>query len=179
MAKVTFTSLKLKAKEEIKKINIGDKVIEVKQYLSAEDKNNLLEITLQKASTDTIINTFMLDVLFHLHLVFKYTNISFTDSQKTELIKLYDILESNGIIELVISAIPEEEYILLKNNLDEMVSAYIDYRNSTKGLVDTFLNYAPETAAILAQELKTLDTDKFQQVIDLAAATGAYNAKPQ
>ena len=37
MAKVTFASLKLKTRDDVEKINLYDKEIQVKQYLRAED----------------------------------------------------------------------------------------------------------------------------------------------
>ena len=41
MAKVSFTTLKLKVDDSTKKITIGDKEIEVKQYLNADEKYDL------------------------------------------------------------------------------------------------------------------------------------------
>ena len=41
MAKVSFSSLKLKVKEDIEEIYIGDKKIEVKTYISAEELNDI------------------------------------------------------------------------------------------------------------------------------------------
>jgi hypothetical protein len=42
MAKVTFTKLALKKKEEVKNIKINDIDIEVKQYLPVNDKLDLI-----------------------------------------------------------------------------------------------------------------------------------------
>ena len=39
-------------------------------------------------------------------------NISFTDKQRENLFKLYDVLESNGIISKTIEQIPEDEFDL-------------------------------------------------------------------
>ena len=61
MAKVSFASLKLKKKEEVKIIQIGEKEIEVKQYLPAEDKNSILEATISSADGGTVLNTFALE----------------------------------------------------------------------------------------------------------------------
>ena len=62
MAKVTFASLKLKTKEEVKTITINEKEIEIKQYLPAADKNSILESTIAEADGGTI--------LIHLLLIF-------------------------------------------------------------------------------------------------------------
>lgn len=175
MAKVSFTSLKLKTKDDIKTIKIGEKEIEVKQYLPAADKNTILEIAMQRADESTVMNTFALDALFHLYIVFKYTNLSFTDAQKEDLFKLYDILESNGVIDIVIEAIPEVEYNTLRDNLQEMTKAYGKYRNSAKAIVERFQSFAPNTAEKLNSNLKDFDIEKLQQVLALANATGKNN----
>lgn len=175
MAKVSFTSLKLKLKDEVKTIKIGEKEIEVKQYLPSADKNAILEVAMQRADSSTILNTYALDALFHLYIVFKYTNLSFTDNQKEDLFKLYDILESNGIIDEVIAAMPKEEYSVLRDNLLDMVAAYNQYRNSAKALVEQFSIFAPNTAEKLNQQIDKFDVDKLEQVVNLANATGKNN----
>ena len=43
MAKITYSSLKLKTKEDIKEINFNDSKIEVKQYLPIADKIDLVD----------------------------------------------------------------------------------------------------------------------------------------
>lgn len=172
MAKVSFTSLKLKTKDEIKTIKIGEKEIEVKQYLPAADKNSILECAMQQADQSTVMNTFALDALFHLYIVFKYTNLSFTDNQREDLFKLYDILESNGVIDIVISAIPEVEYNTLRDNLLIMEKSYAKYRNSARAVVEQFTMFAPNTAEQMNEQLKDFDVEKMQQVLALANATG-------
>lgn len=176
MAKVSFTSLKLKTKDDIKTIKIGEKEVEVKQYLPAADKNAILEITMQNADEGTIMNTFALDALFHLYIVFKYTNLSFTDNQKEDLLKLYDILESNGIIDMVVSAIPEIEYNTLRDNLEDMTKAYSKYRNSAKALVEQFQMFAPNTAADISDKIQNFDIEKMKNVLALADSMGMNNA---
>ena len=86
MAKVSYASLKLKTNTEIKEIKWEDKVIEVAQYLPINDKYDLIMVTLQKAKEDILYNPVKLDMYFHLHLVYMYTNLSFTDKQKEDLI---------------------------------------------------------------------------------------------
>jgi hypothetical protein len=175
MAKINFGSLKLKMKDEVKTIKIGEKEIEVKQYLPSADKNAILEIAMQKADAGTILNTYALDALFHLYIVFKYTNLTFTDNQKEDLFKLYDILESNGIIDMVVAAIPKEEYNVLRDNLLDMIKAYNKYRNSVRALVEQISAFAPNTAEKLNEQIKDFDVNKLEQVVNLANATGKNN----
>ena len=175
MAKVTFSSLKLKTKEEVKTIIINEKEIEIKQYLPAEDKNSILESTISSADVGTVLNTFTVDIYFHMYIIFKYTNLSFTDAQKADILKLYDILESNGVVEQIIAAIPNEEYNELYDNLEEMIDLYNAYRNSAKALVEQVSMFAPNTAAGIGELLQDFDVNKAQEFLSLAQYTGVNN----
>ena len=75
MAKVSYASLKLKINEETTKINFKDTEIEVLNYLPIDDKYSLISITLQKAQEENVYSPVLLDMFFHLHLVYLYTNI--------------------------------------------------------------------------------------------------------
>ena len=66
-----------------------------------------------------------------------YTNLSFTDKQKEDLVKLYDIMESNGIFDTVIAAIPKVEYKSIIEGVQDCSNAIYTYRNSALGIMDS------------------------------------------
>ena len=172
MAKVTFASLKLKVRDDIREIELGDKKIEVKQYLPAEDKYDLIMITLQESKEEGIYNHFKMDMFFHLNIIFMYTNLQFTDKQKEDLIKLYDVLESNGVINAVVSAIPEEEYNYLFDTMETIAKARSKYDNSFAGIVNNFITNMPINAAEAAKIVENFDPEKYGEVINFAKAIG-------
>ena len=175
-----FKDMNITLNNELKEVQIGDDIkFNVKQYLPAEDKNALLEIAMQTADQGTILNTFALDAIFHTYLVFKYTDIEFTDEERENLFDLYDILEDNGIIDAVVAAIPTREYESLRTYLTEMVDNYLTYRNSTRALVEQFSMFAPQVAENLATISKNVDIDKLQQIVKLADKTGMNNNTPE
>lgn len=138
MAKVSFTKLGLKKKEEIKNITINDQIIEVKQYLPISDKINIITNVIENSADDNnFANPVKVEVFANLEIMYAYTNISFTDKQKEDPTKLYDLLEENGVIAEVIAAIPENEYALLLGWIDETIEAFYKYRNSVLGILDT------------------------------------------
>ena len=69
MAKVTFGSLKLKKTEEVNKISIADKEIEVKTYLPIEDKYDLIQATLQQSVEGIGFNEILIEMNFYLSIV--------------------------------------------------------------------------------------------------------------
>lgn len=136
-AKPTFAKMGLKMDTNVKVIKIGEQEIEVKQYLPVNDKLVLIGNVISSAADDNnFSNPIKLEVFTALEIVFAYTNIAFTDKQKEDLIKLYDILESNGIFNEIIDAIPKVEYKSIIDGVEECSEAVYTYRNSIMGILD-------------------------------------------
>lgn len=152
-------------------IKIQGKDVLVQQYLPMTEKNSVLEMVVQTADGGTVVNTLALEAIFEVYLVFKYTDIDFTNEEKTNLFETYDKLECAGVINDVIKAIPETEYKLLHDSLIDIVSEYKNYRNSAKGCLDTLSIFAPSAAEKFNEAIKQMDTSKIQNVVELANAT--------
>lgn len=168
MAKVSFASMKLKVNEAVNVIDLYGKEVEVKQYLPIEDKNSLCEIALQAATGGTIFNSLLAEAYFNTYIVMEYTNINFTDTQKSDILKLYDILDSNGVINLIISSIPKDEYTMLYDNFIEMSEKINKYMTSAKAIADDIMQYAPNKSAEVAANLADFDEEKFANIIQIA-----------
>lgn len=170
MEKVTFASLKLKNKIETEKFDFEGKTIEVLQYLPIEDKYNLVNITLQESKEGSIYNPVKIDWFFHLNLVFMYSNITFTEKQREDLAKLYDNLCSNGLMEAIISKIPDTEYQTLFGYIESLIDDTLNYRNSVGGVISEVVQTLPERAEQMSQIVDNFDKEKFQEVINFAKA---------
>ncbi len=178
MAKVSFTNLKLKINSEVKEIKYNDIAIEVKQYLPIEDKIDLIQIAMQNAEENGIYNDLKLDMYFHLYMVYMYTNISFTEKQKEDEYKLFDILESNGLIDAVIARIPEDEYNQLFRYIEIAKHDMLTYKNTAGAVLQTVIQDLPKNAAAAAEIVNSFDPEKYQSVqdmIQMARATGMNN----
>ncbi len=140
METIIFDSLNLNINDEVKKIKIADKEIAVKNYLSIDDKVTLIQLVLQQATDSDIYNSLLLEAYFNLYLVFFYTNLEFTDEQKENALDTYDLLESNGVIDLVINAIDKEEYEDLYDALLEQRDLNIKYQTSVTYSVSHLIN---------------------------------------
>lgn len=172
-----FKDINLKIDQSLKVIKFKNFDIAIKQYLPAEDKNSILEIAMQQADQGTILNTFALDAIFHVYIVIKYTDIKFSQEDLEDLLRLYDILETSGLIDVVIKAIPEDEYNNLRNYLLEMVDNYVNYRNSARALIEQFAFFAPQAADKIKEISENIDPEKIKQIVQLADATGMNNNK--
>jgi hypothetical protein len=172
MAKVSFTTLKLKVNDTSKCIQIGDKEIEVYQYIPAEDKYDLIMITLQQSKENGIYNSYKQEIFFHLNLVYMYTNLSFTDKQKEDYLKLYDILESNGIFDAVVDAMAEDEYENLLTWMEEVQRDLLTYENSFAGVVNGIMENLPKNAEAAAEIVNGFDPEKYEEVLNFAKGIG-------
>ena len=170
MSKITYSSLKLKMKNDIKVIDFNESKIEVKQYLPITDKIVLIDITLQKARESKLYNPLKVNMYFHLHLVYLYSNITFTDKQREDEEKLYDILDSNGLIDAIVAAIPESEYVDLLNKTSEKIETELKYNTTAAAILNSFMDELPRNAEAAAKIVDNFDPEKYQAVLNFAKA---------
>ena len=139
MAKVPFTKLKCKINEDSIPLQIGEETIAVKQYLPIQEKLELIGKVVMAAheQDENYSNPVKAGVYRDLEVIFAYTNISFTDKQKEDLPKLYDMLYSSGIITEVLKNIPEDEYMEIVFGVRDSIEAIYKYQNSALGILDT------------------------------------------
>jgi len=166
MAKVSYASLKLKVEDSIKKAEGTE--IEVLQYLPIEDKYDLIKITLQKSRIEGLYNPLILDMYFHLFIVYMYTNISFTDKQRENEYKIYDSLKSTGLLDKILEAIPENEYNDLITFLTDELELREKYNLSFSGMISKVINDLPANAEAAMEIVNGFDKEKFGNVIDFA-----------
>ena len=151
MAKTTFASLKLTLDKDVNEFEFNDHKIEVKKYLPIEDKIDLVQIALQMSEEDGIYNEALLDMYFNLYIVFLYTNISFTDKQKEDFAKLYDLMQCNGLIPKVIANMEESEYNMLLDYMERIREDRLKYKQTAAAVIQSIIGDLPANA--VAEEI--------------------------
>lgn len=137
MAKPTFAKLKLTLQEPIKKLNWGEQEIEVKQYISIQDKLNMISEVLNAASDQNrFYNPGKVNMFFTLKTIDYYTNLSITEKQRENPIKLYDDFMSSGFYGEVFKNIPEDEIGFVYNTMMDSIEQIYKYQNSAYGILD-------------------------------------------
>lgn len=138
MAKLAFSKLGLKINQETTIIHIDEYDIEIKNYLPINDKLELITNVINNSIDEhNYMNPVKVDMFTELEIVEKYTNLTFTDKQKEDIEKLYDLLKGNGIILKVCNAIPTEEIMELRDAIRRSVNSVYTYRNSVLGILET------------------------------------------
>ena len=137
MAKVSFNKLGLKTNDTIKNITWNEQDIEIKQYLTMNEKLDMISNIINSCAEDPkFYNPGKLEIYLTLEVFYNYTNIKFTDKQKEDVCKLYDLLESSGLSEEVFNNIPEDEIILISSIIDDTIDNIYKYNNSIYGILD-------------------------------------------
>lgn len=139
MAKVSFTKLGLVKNQEVKILKWNDQEVEIKQYLPINDKLNLISRIINNSHdiSKNYANPVQVNVYTDLEILYAYTNINFTDKQKEDVAKLYDLVKSSGLLDTVIINIPEQEYKTIVKGILDCSSAIYQYQNSILGILDT------------------------------------------
>lgn len=170
MGKISYANMKLKTDTSVNTFDFEGNKIEVLKYLPIEDKYDLIMITLQKAEENGVYNPLKLDIYFHLHLVYMYTNLSFTDRQRENELKLYDCLASNGFISQFMNTIEDEEYNYLFQMMQDTVNDYMNYRTTAGAVIQSLINDLPKNAEAAAKIVDSFNPEKYEQVIQFAEA---------
>lgn len=178
--KVSFANLKLKVQDishEVQFSNDNGQTIafSVIDYLPIQDKLDLVNIAIAKSRDGyNNINRYLAKELMNLYIVIMYTNISFTEKQKENEYKLYDILKSNRVIETVIKAMPQQEYLELQTLLEMLIEDEKNMNKSIAGAINNLLENLPKSAEAAQDIINSFDQEKYGQVLDLAKSVG-YN----
>lgn len=138
MAKLAFSKLGLKIQDEVKTLEWGDQVIEIKQYLSLDKKLELIGDVINKSwdPNANFYNPCQYEVLINFEMIKAYTNIAFTEKQKEDFSKTYDLLDSNDLITEILDIIPADEYYFIKCGVVNTIKAVYEYDHSVFGILE-------------------------------------------
>ena len=174
MAKVAFSKLKCKINDTEVAINFGEETIMVKQYLPIEEKLSLIAQIIQLAHDPEVnyANPLRQRIYTDLMIVFNYTNLSFTDKQKEDLAKLYDQIVSSGLYQLIVDAIPEDEYASILNGLFITSDAIYSYQHSVLGVLDTIKTDYSDTSYDLEKFKEAFQSSDVALLQDIVSKLG-------
>ena len=159
MAKIAFGKLGLTKNTSTTIINYNGQDIEVKNYLPVNEKLELISSVINlSADENNFANPMKVSVFTVLALIEAYTNISFTEKQKEDPCKMYDLFVSSGLSAMVMNTIPSVELAELLTGIDDSINAVYAYRNSAMGVLDIIQNNY-DGMSLDAQNLQTAIAD--------------------
>lgn len=137
MSKISFSKLGLKYDAMEASIISGLPGISVKNYIPVKEKLDIVSNVLNSTYDleNNFANPLKIEVYLSLEVIYHYTNINFTEAQKEDAPKLYDILKTNGIINGVKNFLGDE-YTFLEEMTIDTINAYYKYKTSAYGIME-------------------------------------------
>ena len=167
MSKVSFTKLGLTKNTNVGSFEWNEQTIEVKAYLPIQDKLKLIgDVINQCQDENNFINEAKMSMFMTLEMVYAYSNINFTEKQKSDPAKMYDLLAGSGFLDDFFTVMPQSEYKSIAIWLDKTANHIYDYRNSIYGILDAMkqdydeLNFDAEELRSKIADPNTLDLVK-------------------
>ena len=138
MAKVSLNAITPLKKLDPVEVMINDQQVIVKQYLPVNEKLAVIEKVLNYSLDETgFFNPLRLEIFTVLAVIEAYTNISLTEKAWQDVMKTYDALVMNNVIDEVIASIPEVEYDSLFDAIEESAMHTTQYITSFVGMMKT------------------------------------------
>lgn len=163
-----------KADSQLIQVPFQDGIINIKSYISIEDKYDFATIIMQQSmEANGLYNPIKIEKYFNLYLAYMYTDIKFSEEDRADDSYIYDILETTGLFDLLYQTIPSEEIGILKNFVEELEIKLTNISTSVLGALVSIVNSLPENAAAAAEALSNFDPNKLQEVMRFAKAIGA------
>ena len=137
MAKIGLTKLGLTKNTDVSKVEWNGEEIEVKQYLPIDDKLAMIAAILNSSIDDNgYYNPAKIYVYTIINMLDYYTNINFTDKQKEDISKTYDLVASSGLSSNIFTAISPYEYQQIQGWIRELIDSIYAYKNSIVGMME-------------------------------------------
>lgn len=145
MAKVPFSKLQAVIDNGVTEVTTHNKngdaiTYEVKHYLPFADKLELVSNVINNSvDSNGYYNPMRVKLYTALETVYAYTNISFTEKQKEDPFKLYDLLVSSGIFADILKVIEHNDWEEIQNSVNYTIENVYNYKNSVLGILDSVL----------------------------------------
>lgn len=147
---------------ETAEIMIGGEKIHIKSYLPTAGKMDLVDALKMEVLNEPIINQPKLDALLNIFIVINYTDIEIENRDIDNLLRVYDYLEYNGIIDVILQKIPKVELDALIGYVKDTVEDFNRYKVSGAGTMESLVANLPtlmESINVLKEELKDEDLE--------------------
>lgn len=168
---MNYSEMNLHLNKDVNTFSIyPDTNVNVLQYLPIEDKNDIIYITLQNSEENGLYNLLKVKMFFELYITYLYTDIEFTEEEKSDPITLYDTLASMGIISAIMSAMNPNELEYLMTTMKDTMDMKIKYKNTIASVVNGFIEELPKNAQAAKDIIEKFKPEDFQQVLNFAMA---------
>lgn len=164
---VSFNDLNLEPKVNTTEIEIiGGTKIEVRDYLPIVEKADLINYIVDAAIDERTgcFSPIRLELYTTLAICKWYSNLEFEDLSPAH--ENYDILETNGIVGQILSAIPQEEIDLLDQLIDNTIADIARYNSSAAGIIQSMSGDAGDLSSQVDSILQKIKDKEGLELLD-------------
>lgn len=152
---------------EVKEVNIGlgeEYKLSVLQYLPIQGKSNLLQYVINSAIDENTgcFSPIRVNVYYCIGIMRAYCGIHFDPD--TDVLEAYDVLESRGIIDRVMEAIPEDERKYMETLINDTIEDVTRYNTSIAGMIQ---NMSDKTEGLDEQLKEIMERMKNKEGLEL------------
>lgn len=165
-----FKDLDIKVNKTYKTINFKGQDIKIAEYLPIDEKIALIDIALQKSMYNGMVHPLQLKKYYELGLIYMYTDVIFSDEDRADEAKLYDVLYCSNFINDVIKAIPAREIQTLAEMLKETKIAIEKHKVSVVGIIETLINTIENEIPHIMDMLNNLTPENAQQLLQMISS---------
>jgi hypothetical protein len=164
-----FKDIDTKYKKEFKTFTWRGQEIKVSQYLPIDEKIALIDIALQKSMYNGMVHPLQLEKYYQLGLVYMYSNIVFSEEDRTDEAKIYDELYVTGLLNEVIKYIPTKELQTCADKLSQTKAAIEKHKVSAVGIIETIIQTLEEEVPNILDQINKVSPEQAQQLLSLIA----------
>lgn len=112
-------------------------ILPVRQYLPIKEKVAFIQSVVNGALDENTgcFSPIRVEVFFSLAICRWYAGIVFDSDDLKDIEKVYDTLETNGVINKIIQAMNDEEYDFMKSLVQETIDDIARYNSSAAGII--------------------------------------------
>lgn len=139
MKEIAFNTMGIQPNIGVKEVDFKSMVLEVRTYLPIDDKTQFIQFVVNGA-LDEMTGTFSplrTEVYFAIAVCRWYAGITFTEEDLVNVAAVYDALETNGVIDTIVSEIPEEEMGFISSLVEETTKDIARYNSSAAGIIQS------------------------------------------
>lgn len=179
MAKVAFSKLEVKPNgcscSPFYYNTKGEEIhYEVKYYLPVQEKMEMISKIINQSIDDNgFYNPIRVKIFTVLEVTYAYTNLSFTEKQKENPFKLYDLLVGNGIFKEIVNCIYEDDWKEIQETIMKVIDNIYKYKNSAMGILENIKeDYSSLDFDATAIQSKLSDPDNLSLLRDVVNKLG-------
>jgi hypothetical protein len=134
----SFKDMQLSVEQSTQSVKINDALtLEVRKYLPIKEKTDFLQFIVNSTLDENTgcFSPVRVNVYYSIAICRWYASIDFDLEDLEHIEDIFDALETNGIVEAILSAIPQGEQDFMNELVEETIHDIARYNSSAAGII--------------------------------------------